>query len=110
MRRIPLYLVTQYEPRWFKLNKNIKKISYCDTKFNRKIKTDIAIATAVETVYPTKKISPQARKVYFIQGLEDWNVSKEYLHSTYKSGFTNIVIAKWLKKLWIIIPRNRLFI
>lgn len=99
MRRVPLYLATQYEPRWIKLNKNIKKISYCDTEFNQKIKTDIAIATAVETVYPTEKICLQAHKIYFIQDFEDWNVSKKYLYSTYKLGFKNIVIAKWLKDI-----------
>lgn len=98
-RKEILYLATQFEPKWFKLNKNIKKISYCDKKFNQKISTDIAIATAVGTAYPTKKMCPQARKVYFIQDFENWNVSKEYVYSTYKLGFKNIVIAKWLKKV-----------
>lgn len=98
-RKELLYLATQYEPKWFKLNKNIKKISYYDKKFNQKISTDIAVATAVGTVYPTEKICPQARKAYFIQGFEDWAMPKEYLYSTYHLGFKNIVIAKWLKKI-----------
>lgn len=94
-----VYLATQYEPKWFTLNKNIKKISYCDKKFKRKIPTDIAVATAVETAYPTEKICPEAHKMYLIQDFENWNVSNEYLYSTYKLGFKNIVIAKWLKKV-----------
>ena len=99
LRKQLLFLATQYEPTWFKLNKKIKKISYLDSSFSQKIKTDVAIATAVETAYPTKRICVANKKYYFIQDFEDWNVSKDYLYSTYRLGFKNIVIAKWLKKI-----------
>lgn len=98
-RRELLYLATQYEPKWFNLNKKIKKISYYDSEFNQKILSDIAIATAVETVYPTKKIFPHAHKMYLIQDFENWNVSEDYVYSTYRIGFKNIVISKWLKNV-----------
>lgn len=99
LRKQLLFCATQYEPTWFKLDKRIKKISYLDSRFSKKIKTDVAIATAVETAYPTKRICVANKKYYFIQDFEDWNVSKDYLYSTYKLGFKNIVIAKWLKDI-----------
>lgn len=99
LRKQLLFCATQYEPTWFKLDKRIKKISYLDSRFSKKIKTDVAIATAVETAYPTKRICVANKKYYFIQDFEDWNVSKDYLYCTYKLGFKNIVIAKWLKDI-----------
>lgn len=99
IKKCLMSLATHYEPDWFSLDKRIKKISYYSFDFSQEIKTDVAIATAVETVLPTQKIFVKARKFYFIQDYEDWNVSREYLHSTYKLGFKNIVIAKWLKKV-----------
>lgn len=99
VKKFLIYLETKYEPSWFKLDKRIKKISYYDFNFNEKLNSNIAIATAVETVRPTELIYTDAKKCYFIQDFEDWHVSKKYLYSTYELGFKNIVVAKWLKNI-----------
>lgn len=91
---------TILEPRWFNLDKRIKKISSTQLKFKEKLQdVDIVIATAVETVYPTLNLFKNSEKFYLIQGLEDWNVSREDLFKTYNMGFKKIVISKWLKKI-----------
>ncbi|MGQ5708300.1 glycosyltransferase family 4 protein [Lactobacillus sp. PSON] len=89
---------TKNGPHWIKLNKNIKKISIKNGyNYFKNDTTDIAVASSVETVVPTKELFPNAKKFYLIQDLEDWNVSREFLIKTYNTGFTNITISKWLK-------------
>lgn len=92
---------TKKGPDWINLNNSIKTYTIKDlkkTKINTKSE-DIAIASSVETVSSTEKIFSNAKKFYFIQGLEDWNVDKEYLYETYNKDFTNITISRWLKEV-----------
>lgn len=91
---------TQNGPSWLKLNRRIKKYTVNSNlstiEYN---KDDVVIASSVETVEPTKRLFADINnKFYFIQDLEDWNVSRDYLISTYNMGFTNIAISKWLKE------------
>ena len=92
---------TKKGPNWISLNKSIKTYTVKDfTKFKiMNNAEDIAIASSVETDSPTEKIFFNAKKFYFIQDLEDWNVDKEYLFETYNKNFTNIVISRWLKEV-----------
>lgn len=91
---------TRREPKWFKLDKRIEKISSTDKKFKKHIKdVDIAIATAVTTAFPVKRLFPNSRKIYLIQDFENWGVSASFVYKTYGLGFTNIVVSKWLKKV-----------
>lgn len=99
LKKYLINIITQQEPKWFELSPKIKKVSYINNNYTTELKADIAIATAVETVIPTSKIFPTAKKIYMIQDLEDWNVDKNYLHMTYNARFKNIVIAKWLKRI-----------
>lgn len=100
LKRIAANLLTRIEPRWFKLNKKINKISGTSIGFQNKIKNvDVAIATAVDTVSDTNILFPNIKKIYFIQDYEDWIYSKEIVQSTYSIGFVNIVISEWLKKI-----------
>lgn len=89
------------EPRWFDLNKRINKISSYDKYYRDKIQnTNVAIATAAETVNFVKKEFSNSSKLYFIQGYEKWAMSLQDLEKTYKEkDFTNIVISKSLKKI-----------
>ena len=88
------------QPKWFNLDNRIKKISITNISKLKKFKnTQIAIATDSTTVYATKKLFPNAKKIYFIQGFEIWNMSKERLFDTYNQGFKKIVISRWLKKI-----------
>lgn len=62
------------------------------------LEADVAIATAVETVSVVQNYF-RCRKVYFIQGLENWNVTENELYTTYRNEMKKIVISRWLKQI-----------
>ncbi len=100
IRLIFVNFFTQIEPRWFLLNKNIKKISGQSNNFIKKVNNyDVVFATGIQTVELVKNNFGNAKKIYFIQGYENWGVTEEYLHNTYKYGFTNITVSRWLKEI-----------
>ena len=92
-------IMTQIEPRWFPLNKSIKKISGLYNAKNKLQDVDVCIATGAETVSVCKKVFPLASKCYLIQGFETWVMSEEELFRTFNAGFKNIVVSSWLEKL-----------
>ena len=94
-------LLTKIEPKWFDLNKKIKKISNLDLDYKEKLgKLDVCIATSAEkTVEEVNKNLIAKTKLYLIQDYENWNISDKELIATYKLGFKNIVVAKWLKQI-----------
>ena len=107
-RGIPLKLalflrgiIVLFTPRWFKLNKSIKKrlVSRLDDSLVRD--ADISIATAYKTVGAVNNFSDsKGIKVYFIQGYEKWDgATDEDLSASYGFGMNNIVISNWLKKI-----------
>ncbi|MHA7078812.1 glycosyltransferase family 4 protein [Lactobacillus delbrueckii] len=99
VRRIGANFMTQIEPKWFNLDKRIKKISMTERNYQRKIDgVDVCIATAVETADLVQNHLKANKKVYFIQDYENWHVSEKNLRKTYNFGMANIVISKWLKK------------
>ena len=91
----------KFEPKWFKLDRRIKQVSNLDKDYKRKLgKLDICFATSAEkTVYEVDKNLSAEKKFYLIQDYENWNISDSELINTYKLGFKNIVIARWLKKI-----------
>lgn len=86
-----------YGPRkWFALDKNIKNRVYN----NKTIKSDLVLASAIETSQLVKKFPAQSGKqIYLIQDFENWNCSEETVYASYNAGMTNIVVAKWLKEI-----------
>lgn len=100
IKNIVVNHVTAIEPRWFPLDSNIKKVSNLDKKFLKKIGyVDACVATGIQTVEFVKNNFENARKFYFIQGYENWEVTEKYLCSTYRYGFKNIVVSSWLKNI-----------
>ncbi len=100
LKKVLANMITQIEPKWFALNKKIKKYSSLQKNCIRKIgDCDIVFATGVTTSEIVKKEFENAKKFYFIQGYENWTKSDEYVVSTYNYGFKNIVISDWLKKI-----------
>ena len=89
------------EPTWFKLDHRIKKVSNLDKKYKKQLgRLDVCFATSAEkTVYEVDKNLSANKKFYLIQDYENWNIDNTKLINTYKVGFKNIVIAKWLKKV-----------
>lgn len=91
------WIMANYYPRWFKLEKRIK--TYGGEKNKIKLtEADVTIATAVET-FDIVNNQLNSKKVYFIQDYENWNVSDTYLKKTYQSNVKKITIAKWLSKI-----------
>lgn len=92
--------LTRKHPQWYKLDAGIEKISGCEKGCEKKLKDiDVVFATAALSVETAVNIKANDKRVYFIQGYENWQVSEDYLHSTYGLGMTNVVIADWLKQI-----------
>lgn len=101
------YIMTKIEPRWFELDESIEKISGV-AKISKKLKNvDVCIATGAETVATCKELFPNGKKVYLIQGFENWVMSEDELYKTYQEGFTNIVVSSWLEKIVNNYSKNR---
>jgi glycosyltransferase involved in cell wall biosynthesis len=102
LMRYAYYMVTgKYSAdKWFSFDKKVKQklvytLSECFVP-----RADIYVATAATTaVYLQKYKQTGVKKIYFIQGFEDWNWNKEDVISTYHSDLQKIVIAKWLMKI-----------
>lgn len=61
---------------------------------------DFIIATALITVPSVKKLNDsKGKKVYFIQGFENWGKSNDYVYKSYGLGMINITVSKWLFEL-----------
>lgn len=100
LRKILNYFIVLIFPRWFQLDKNIKKI-YANNITDDSIPTgDIVIATAIQTAFDVYNLSStKGKKVYFIQGYENWNYSDKKVKESYKLGMKNVVISRWLKEI-----------
>ena len=86
---------------WFLLDKNIKEI-FCvnGVKDNLIENSDIVVATAVETAKPVAALSEdKGRKIYLVQGVENWQVNEVDLKNTYNLPFECIlVVSKGIEK------------
>lgn len=102
LRAIKNYLKIKFFEKWdcydwFPLDKRVElkwtfSLNYCFIK-----KTDIYIATAVQTApflnkYPIEKV----QKYYFIQDYENWYIKDEDVRKTYHYGLNKIAITQWL--------------
>lgn len=86
--------------KWYKLDERVKcyNIPYV-TKENI-IKADIYIATAVCTAHAVLNCAPKDSIWYYlIQDFESWDVSKEYVLSSFHWPLKKIVIAPWLQDI-----------
>lgn len=100
LKHLIINVRTQIQPRWFPLDKRIKKISSVSkSKMKNIAENNIVVATDSTTVDFVLKYFPKSKKFYLIQGYETWNMSKDELYKTYNLGFKKIVVSKWLKKI-----------
>ena len=76
--------IVKIRPKWFKLNRNIKKKAIFSISDNEIGDNDVLITTNVVTVKDVAKLSEsKGIKINLIQGLENWDVSDEELYETY---------------------------
>ena len=100
VRLLCVRIITSIEPRWFKLDKNIRKLSTTDVKLSDKIQNiNLAIATGVDTVDTLLSLFPNQKKSYFIQDYEKWVYDEERIIRTYRDPIDKIVISSWLKNI-----------
>ncbi len=92
--------LTHIGPKWFPLNKDIIKVSSLQKNYMKLLEdSDIVFATGIQTVELVKSRFKNSKKLYLIQGYENWGVTDEYLWSTYNFGFKNIAVSSWLKEI-----------
>lgn len=82
------------------LKNNIQETAVYTVNDNNVPDADYVIATALVTVYMVEKLSPKkGKKIYFIQGFENWGKSDADVYKTYGLGMLNIAVSKWLYEL-----------
>ena len=87
-------------PKWFKLDKRIRKISACEISDKYVPNGDVVFATAVQTAEKVAHLSrDKGKKFYLIQDFENWNYPTEYVYDSYKLGLKNVVVSSWLEKI-----------
>lgn len=86
-------------PRWFKLDKKVGRRIVTNICNNQIEDADIVIATAADTAKDVYALSEKkGKKIYFIQGYEEWVMPVDELVATYKYDMRKIVVSYWLKK------------
>ena len=100
LRKMICKVLTQYYPRWYKINSSVvKRCIFTIDDASIPQGTDV-VATAVETANPVAQLNPGLwKKHYLIQGFEVWAEPECQVRSTYRLGMSNIVVSSWLEKL-----------
>lgn len=79
---------------------NIQEIPVYCVSDNSVPDADFVIATALITVDGVKNLSEKkGKKIYFIQGYENWGKTENEIFRTYDLGMVNITVSKWLYNL-----------
>lgn len=90
-----------YASNWFNLNEKVKERTVISLHHNFIPKSDIYIATAVQTAMSlNKNPCSNNKKYYLIQDFESWNgITPEMVIQTYNYNMRSIVISTWLKEI-----------
>lgn len=96
--RYPYYKLTgKYTPNnWFKLNEKIKCFYVWNLKEKRVPKSDIFVASSVETAYYLNSYKRSSKKFYFIQDFEVWDMTEKQVMNSYTFPLKKITISPWL--------------
>lgn len=79
------------------LKQNIRETPVYNVSNSTIPDADFVVATALVTVASVNKLSTEkGKKVYFIQGFENWGKSDEEVYKTYGLGMLNVTVSKWL--------------
>lgn len=93
-------IIVKNSPKWFELDSRVERISVKCIADEFIPESDIIFATAVETAEPVSRLSTlKGKKCYIIQDFENWVYDDDKVINTYKLGFHNITISKWLNQL-----------
>lgn len=87
-------------PYYFSLEKSIKQIGIKDIENNLIRDADICILTSPNVANGSINLdTKKGKKIYFIQGYENWWNDEKFLNDSYKICEKNIVISEWLKEI-----------
>lgn len=82
--------------------KNITEIAVYSINDKTVPDGDFVIATALITVGGVNGLSKcKGKKVYFIQGFENWGISDREVYKTYELGMINIAVSSWLCSIFV---------
>lgn len=99
-KHIAKLLLNYYTCRcWFALDKSVHELHVWNLEQKNVPYADIYIATAVRTSYflDRYKIDEKIqKKLYLIQGYENWDCPDEFVDLSYKLDLKKIVISDWL--------------
>lgn len=98
IRAVVYWFGRRARPRWFKLDRRIAVTNFSHQDVAFIPKSDIVIATAMETADVVARASQLGEQpgVYFIQHYELWSDDPTYVDSTWKLPLHKVVIAPWL--------------
>lgn len=104
MRKMAANYLVKRGPSWLSLDRRIVSLSLFDNDFDKKMfGVDVVVYTSVDTVFSSyyllDKYNKNLKKVYFIQGYENWSTTDRNVQKTYELNMDNIVISEWLKKI-----------
>ena len=100
LRRFVYYRLTKrYEPKWFLTDKNVHGKLVWSLAEKNVPKSDVFIATYVETAFWLEEYKKNTKKFYFIQGFEDWAVEEDRVLNSYSLNLKKIVVSNWIGKL-----------
>lgn len=91
------FIVGKFGPKWFPIDRRIHKKVYKNYEQEIFREYDVVIATATETAEYVNKAN--TKKIYFVQGFENWGRSAEAVYETYGYDMEIITISKWLHKI-----------
>ena len=91
-----MYLLSKF--KWFNLNKQIIQKIVLDLNEISNVNAYLYIGTAIQTFDYLKRLNVNLNnKLYFIQGLENWNdISLDYVYDSYRYPIKKVVVSKWL--------------
>ena len=85
--------------KWFDFSSKNNISHFLGLDKNILINYDVIIVTAVRTAYIVKDLNLTIPIIYFIQHFENWTLKDSLVYSSYKMGYKNVVVSKWLKDL-----------
>lgn len=83
---------------WFNLDPAVTEHTVLSLRQRNVPRTDCYVATAILTAEFLKDYDvPDDRKLYLIQGFENWIHTDQQVYDSYRYGFRNIAVSNWLK-------------
>lgn len=100
IRRAKMFIKFNRKVHWFPISKEVKRVYALDGIKNKYYpEADYLIVCDIGSVMPIYNLDKSKGKmIYFIQDIENWRHSDEYVNDTYALPVPKIAISNWIKK------------